>query len=115
MGESKHISIENSSEITQTESIDDVDKNKVLDRRKSADESGPGNNKKLDALAKGNQNDIKSMFEEHIAVKKGIIPDPNVNKGSVVKMRRKVNPNLPQPFKKFEEEEDAIKKKRPGE
>merc|ERR1712156_747010 len=47
------------------------DKNTVLDRRKSADTG----NKKLDALTKGNHNDIKSMFEEHIAVKKGLIPD----------------------------------------
>ena len=110
--ESNQITENNSSAITQTDSIGDVDKNKVLDRRKSGDESESSRNKKLDALAKGNQNDIKSMFEEHIAIKKGLIPDPNVNKGSVVKMRRKVNPNLPQPFKKFEEEEDATKKKR---
>ena len=113
--ESNQMIENNSSAITQTDSIGDVDKNKVLDRRKSGDESESISNKKLDALAKGNQNDIKSMFEEHIAIKKGLIPDPNVNKGSVVKMRRKVNPNLPQPFKKFEEEEDASKKKRPRE
>merc|ERR1712156_737533 len=84
------------------------DKHTVLDRRKSADTG----NKKLDALTKGNHNDIKSMFEEHIAVKKGLIPDPNLSQGPVVKMRRKVNPNLPTPFKKFEEEEDTNKKKR---
>merc|ERR1711936_50327 len=52
------------------------------------------------------------MFEEHIAVKKGLIPDPNLDIGPVVKMRRKVNPNLPTPFKKFEEEEDNIKTKK---
>merc|ERR1712061_571120 len=74
-----------------------------LDRRKSADDGAPG--MKLDALNKGNCSDIKNMFEENIAVKKGLIPDPNVQKATVVKMRRKVNPNLPNVFKKNEEEE----------
>ena len=109
--EAKETTAENSSAESQSETKADVDKNKVLDRRKKSTDESSGNTK-LDALAKGNQNDIKSMFEEHIAVKKGLIPDPNLDIGPVVKMRRKVNPNLPTPFKKFEEEEDIIKTKK---
>ena len=109
--ESNQTTAENSSAESQSETKGDVDNNKVLDRRKTSTDESSGNTK-LDALAKGNQNDIKSMFEEHIAVKKGLIPDPNLDIGPVVKMRRKVNPNLPTPFKKFEEEEDIIKTKK---
>ena len=64
----------------------------VLDRRKSADETSQS--VKLDAMDKGIAKDIKGMFEENIAIKKGLIPDPNVPQGPVVKMRRKVNPNI---------------------
>ena len=110
--ESKQTTAENSNSESQNETNGgDVDKNKVLDRQKKNTDESSGNTK-LDALAKGNQNDIKSMFEEHIAVRKGLIPDPNLDIGPVVKMRRKVNPNLPTPFKKFEEEEDIIKTKK---
>merc|ERR1711944_252656 len=66
----------------------------VLDRRKSADETATSPSVKLDALNKGITNDIKGMFEENIAIKKGLVPDPNLPQGSVVKMRRKVNPNI---------------------
>ena len=49
------------------------------------------------AVTKGQASDIKSMFEENIAVKKGKIPDPTIPQGPKVKMRRKVNPNLKVP------------------
>jgi len=62
-----------------------------LDRRKSADEGVP-NEIKLNAL--NDKSDIIGMFEENIAVKKGLIPDPNLAQGPVVRMRRKVNPNI---------------------
>ena len=73
---------------------DDSSENQVLDRRKSLDnnQTKKMDNNKIDAL--NNTQDIKSMFEQNIAVKKGLIPDPaSQNKGPVVKMRRKVNPN----------------------
>lgn len=82
----------------------EIKTNNVLDRRKSADD-GQGS-VKLDALSKGNCNDIRNMFEVNIAVKKGKVPDPNLAKGPVVKMRRKVNPNLPSIFNKSEEEDN---------
>ena len=62
-----------------------------LDRRKSADEGVP-NEMKLNAL--NDKSDIIGMFEENIAIKKGLIPDPNIPQGPVVRMRRKVNPNI---------------------
>ena len=85
---------------------DDSSENQVLDRRKSLDnnQTKKMDNNKIDAL--NNTQDIKSMFEQNIAVKKGLIPDPaSQNKGPVVKMRRKVNPNLPNIFAKNEDEE----------
>ena len=83
---------------------DESTENQVLDRRKSLDSTKKAENNKIDAL--NNTQDIKSMFEQNIAVKKGLIPDPaNQNKGPVVKMRRKVNPNLPNIFAKNEDEE----------
>merc|ERR1711953_1042971 len=80
--------------------------NQVLDRRKSLDnnQTKKMDNNKIDAL--NNTQDIKIMFEQKIAVKKGLIPDPaSQNKGPVVKMRRKVNPNLPNIFAKNEDEQ----------
>ena len=90
----------------QEEQKDESSENQVLDRRKSLDNNQTKkiDNNKIDAL--NNTQDIKSMFEQNIAVKKGLIPDPaSQNKGPVVKMRRKVNPNLPNIFAKNEDEE----------
>lgn len=56
-----------------------------------------------DVYTKGNCSDIKTMFEEHIAVKKGLAPDPTVPQGPTVKMKRKVNPNLPNVFSQPEQ------------
>merc|ERR1712076_327912 len=88
----------------------------VLDRRKSADETATSPSVKLDALNKGITNDIKGMFEENIAIKKGLAPDPNLPQGSVVKMRRKVNPNIKHlqnnAFGRLENEDQSNNKKR---
>jgi hypothetical protein len=88
----------------------------VLDRRKSADETATSPSVKLDALNKGITNDIKGMFEENIAIKKGLAPDPNLPQGSVVKMRRKVNPNIKHlqnnAFGRLENEDRSNNKKR---
>jgi hypothetical protein len=78
-------------------------------RRKSVEE-GPG--KKLDALTKGLASDIKGMFEENIAIKKGLIPDPTIPQGPTVKLRRKVNPNLPNVFRDQADDREQKKKNR---
>ena len=50
------------------------------------------------------------MFEEHIAVKKGLKPDPALPHGDPVKVRNKVRSDLPAGFKLPPEKKDDHKK-----
>ena len=50
------------------------------------------------------------MFEEHIAIKKGLKPDPALNQGDFVKVRNKVRPDLPAGFKLPPDKKDLHKK-----
>ena len=90
---------------------EEVAKSIMVTKRKNSATLEEGESKRLNAVSQGNHDDIKNMFEEHIAVKKGIIPDPNLPQGPVVRMRRKVNPNLPRPFDKKEGVEENLGKK----
>ena len=63
-----------------------------------------------DVYTKGACSSIKSMFEDHIAVKKGLKPDPALNQGDLVKVRNKVRSDLPAGFKLPPDKKDLLKK-----
>ena len=63
-----------------------------------------------DVYTKGACSSIKNMFEDHIAVKKGLKPDPNLSQNNPVRVRNKVRPDLPAGFKLPPEKKEEHKK-----
>jgi hypothetical protein len=64
-----------------------------------------------DVYTKGACSSIATMFEDHIAVKKGLKPDPNLNQNNPVRVRNKVRSDLPSGFKlPAEKKEEPAKK-----